>query len=489
MTGGWRRRVTRTLAFAMAVATVGWGGVAVAGKWRIVPSFSFEEAVDDNVRAAPRGQEEADIVSRGSSGLSIRGQGGGVSLNLDYSLNRLNYLDNTDLNEFRQSLAAQGSAELIRDRLVIEGQGSIAQQFVNPQAAVTGSQINGNSNLTTVQTYNLTPVYRQHFGRWADLEARVRLTQTFGGSGGGQSLADSTAEAGTVTVNAGRAFTNLTWGLTLAQDRTSDSGGGSTVDSYRGTLDLQYRFSPSYAVIGTLGTETINDNSLNNPPSGLFWTAGLQLDPGPRTSLRVTYGNRFDTNDLQFDLTYRVGAKTTLTASYTETIQRSSQQLANQLSDLTVDPNGNLIVASTGLPFVPGDPNFGVSNNAFRERNFTMSLAGSRGRSSFTAQTFVQNRKTDATGGDETVIGGSASLSRALTRKASASVNLSFTNTDFGTADGRKDNLFTASLSYSYLLVGGLSASLSYTFSNRASTVDVNELRENVATLRVTKSF
>jgi len=464
---------------------------ALAGNWTLSPQVSVEEAFNDNVRSSAPGTQEGDFISRVSPGVSLRGTGGRVSLNGDYNPERLIYLDNSDLNEFRQNLLAGGNVELVQGRLFLDAQASVSQQIINPRGAVTGSTLNANSNRSTVQTYNLTPTLRQHFGSWADTEVKARLSRTFGGGNdgsGGQGISNTTITGGTVTVSSGRRLTRAKVDLTLDTTITSQSGVGNTTKSYSATSDLEYRFSSQYALTGTIGLERIKDNSINNQTRGLFWTAGFLIDPSPRTSLKIDYGDRFETKNFGFDLNYDITPRTRLQASFSETVTRSQNQLSNNLATLGVDDAGNLVNLNTGLPFVAGSQTFGVSNNSFHQKRYSLSLVGSRGRNNFSVDAFNENRETDATGGDEKSIGGNVSWSRTLSRFADISLNLGYTNTDFSGIDDRTDDLFTASTAYTYKVSDTLQASFTYSFSDRTSS-STDDLRENVVTFRVSKIF
>src|SRR3546814_11681243 len=72
----------------------------------------------------------------------------------------------------------------------------------------------------------------------------------------------------------------------------------------------------------------------------------------PDLNLEATYGRRQDDENLDASLYYRLGPKTTLTASYREALETSQQRAISNLGNLIIDPDtGELIDEDTSQPF------------------------------------------------------------------------------------------------------------------------------------------
>src|SRR3546814_16857837 len=68
--------------------------------------------------------------------------------------------------------------------------------------------------------------------------------------------------------------------------------------------------------------------------------------------MQATYGRRQNDDSLDASLFYRIGPKTSLTASYTEALETSQQRAISNLGNLIIDPDtGELVDEETGLPF------------------------------------------------------------------------------------------------------------------------------------------
>src|SRR3546814_12693908 len=73
--------------------------------------------------------------------------------------------------------------------------------------------------------------------------------------------------------------------------------------------------------------------------------------------LEASYGRRQDDENLDASLYYRLGPKTTLTASYREALETSQQRAISNLGNLIIDPDtGELIDEDTSQPFDEDDP-------------------------------------------------------------------------------------------------------------------------------------
>lgn len=475
----------------LAVVALGgvWGGVwggARAAEWTIEPSLGVEQAYNDNVTLASRGNEVSDFVTRISPGIVIKGTGPHLLLDIDYGPDQVIFLDNGSGDEFRNKLIATGRLEVIDKLLFLDVQASIDQHLVDNRDVVTSTDLNIDVNRTTVQTYNASPSLKYRFGSWVDAETRLKIGRIISGDG---QFSDVTIDRETVSFTSGTRFTALRWGLLADREFTSRSGTASNFKRLTVSGDVSYTFNSKFALLGTLGAERVKDPTLNDEPRGLFWEAGVQLNPGPRTSLRMTYGDRFETTDFGFVLSHRLNDRVRLAAGLSETVETTARLLSDDLAFIVIDALGNRIDSRTGLPFVAGDESFSLFDQSFRRKRLFVAVSGSRGRNTFDAQAFRESREIDAVGRTEVVIGTSGAWSRALSRRADLKFSLSFRNTDFDTADEREDNRLNISTAYSYRFFENLTGGVSYSLSYRDSSIDLNDLIENVLAVNARKAF
>jgi len=221
----------------------------------------------------------------------------------------------------------------------------------------------------------------------------------------------------------------------------------------------------------------------------MTWSAGLSLRPGSKTSIRGTYGRRNQTDTIEMSGSYNFSSRTQFQMSYTETIQTSQRLISENLGQVTTGPGGILIDPSTGLPFVQNSDQFGLQDNAFRQKNLRGTLNGTRGRTSFNVTGNRESRLTEATRVEQIVYGVTGSLTRQLTDRMTGTASASYTNTDFGTPDGRIDDRYQYSLGTQYQLNRTLSSNLALSRIRRDSTVDAGESLEHTVVVTLRQSF
>jgi len=459
---------------------------AGAADWTTGAAVEVSQSSTDNVRLAPDGQEEGDTITGITPSFNVRGVSSRMNLALNYSLTRLEYWRNPELSEFRHRARGSLNTELVEDFFFFDSQLSVSETFITSQGAISGNEFNDNANRGTVATWNASPYLRYRLGSFADSEIRYRYSTTLVDSNAAN---DEDTHLGAFRLDSGRDFTVLSWGFNAEHAITASQ---NQADIKRTTvgLDLRYAVNTQLSLLGTAGYEDINDASLADQPSGLFWNVGFDSRPGPRTALRATYGQRYESQDLNVRASYNYSSAAFLVLTYAHTLETSGQRRSDLLRFIEVDENGNLIDIRTGLPVDPDDDllTFNNSSNLVDRLNFT--FAGSRGRNNYSLNAFAIQRSesTDITTNENTY-GVSGNFSRQLRRLVSGNVFMSFRTTDFDTADGRTDDTYIARTGLSYTLAPDLTGSLQYTFTRRDSNIAANDLMENALTVRFRKTF
>lgn len=480
------------IAAAVVMSMAGWAisiGPAVAGEWTFTPGVSVSEEYSDNANLANDEDPErnSDLITTISPGISIAGTGGRVNLNLDYSLNQVIFKNGTGNDQLRNNLAATGRIELWDRVFFLEGQASIARQVVDNAAADTDTAAGENSdNRTTTKNFNITPVFLHHFGTWMETESRtsyeVALVEA-------NEVSNTRTLSSSFVANSGRRFQRLQWAVSLNQDKTIRDGGSPSSKTLNGNVNLTYVWSRMLSLFSDVGYERIDDDTLTNKPRGIIWDVGFLLNPGPRTSLRFSVGDRFDTTTYSFEGSHQLSSRTSITASFNQSIEITTNQTNDDLSFVIVGPNGGLIDSRTRLPFDPSTSEFGLQDDAVRTKTFRLNFNGSRRRNSFNGGVNWRSQKTDATGVEEIVYGANLNFSRTLTPRTTASVNASYEVTDFGNISNREDYQVSAGFQVSYQINENTNANFNFSHTERGSTDETVEFRENAVTVNLSRSF
>lgn len=460
----------------------------LAAEWRITPGVSIEQAFSDNANLAVDDQDRnSDFLTTISPSVSISGRGARGTVDLAYSHSQILSMTGASGNRDQNDLAATGRAELWKQIVFVDAQASISRQILDAAAPATESVAGQAVNRTATRTFNVSPFFRHHFGTWAETESRISYNQVATQS---DAVGDTSTLQERFVINSGRRFTQVLWSAAANNSKTDSGDVRPTRRSRTLDGDVTYILNRQISLIGGLGWEKIDDPTLSVQPKGLTWRAGFAARPGPRSSMRLTYGDREGTRSAEFEGNYRVSERTAITASYSETIRTSQQQIAEDLGFLAVDPvSGQIIDFRTGLPFQPGSANFGLTDNSFRQKRFSLQLRGSRQRNSFLGQVSWESRQTEATGADETVYAARLQFDRQLSNRATGGLRVSLTHTDRGTENEIEQREITLSTLYSYQLLRTARLSLAYNLTVRNVNNASGGFYENAVTAGLRKSF
>ena len=465
---------------------------ASAEVWRVTPRLTVEESYNSNIDLAPKGQEKSDFVTTVSPGASVRGSGRRLQLNFDYDPEQVFFLKNSDENELRQQFRGLTSAELLEQLLFFEASGSVNQQFTNNTGAIGGTTATTSNNLSTVQTYTLGPVVRNHLGTFADTEARYTFSAV---TVDGDDVSDTTTNALSFLMRSGRDFSTIGWTFTANASEAERSGGVGTFDGTKterqlAKLDTQYALNSSLSLLAGAGYEKIEDPTLNEQPDGEIWDLGFQYRPNSVSSGRFTAGQRFDGANYNLDVDYRPSPSTRFRAGFLQQINTSQELAVQNLSSLGVSQSGVLIDQATGRPFLPGDPQFGITNAAFRQDRFTAGFETSSLRNRYNFDIFDEKRDFDSQVNNNTHSRGiSLGFNRSMTPLLSFNAGGSYSRTDFENLGDRQDDFYSATTGLAYRLSDTAQARLNYRYTDRQSSTPNNDIIENVVTLTLSKEF
>jgi len=340
--------------------------------WTVTPSLGITQSYNDNIFFTPRNKTD-DFITNVNTGLAVAVDTARLQGGLNYSFGY-----NFHANETRQDGATANGAgrfllTLLPDTFFISASGNATTQpfgsTFSPQAqtdATTG-------NLLRTYSFQVSPYAVQRFGgtatgfagyvfQYVDQSATGRpppgnaatieelLQQRT------QSFATSfSSHQGYVGARTGEDFGRLAMQGTLSG--TWFDGGGLYDGAYRnlGLLETRYAILPTIAVLVELGYERQKFNTI--PPTdidGIVWAVGARLTPNPDSLIIIKYGRRDGFSSWQVNGNYAVGVRTTIFATYQETLTTSALNAADLLSTTTLDPLGNPVDAQTGAPVLPG---------------------------------------------------------------------------------------------------------------------------------------
>ena len=486
-----RLHITGLCIAAVAALVPGIGAIA---ETQLTPTISVSETYSDNVDQNPSGAETSAFISEVSPGLNLRWKASRITAAADAAATFQHQTAGEDKGvQVLPELGGFGTAELSRDLFFVDASASVSQQLFNTR------QSNTSANRDTVQNYSVSPYLVNRFGGFATGELRYTFKQvlTSGGNaqgpgiGSASNLSDARTHSVSTSLNSGDDFARFHWSLSGSASESFVTG-DANVTRRDAALNLEYPVVRWLSVLGGAGYQKLDDGDPADKVDGPTWNAGVLLQPGPRTDLRATYGERDGGTSLDATFTYRISPRTTVTASYNERLETGQERVLQDLSFIATDPNtGALIDSRTGLPFNPNTSKTGLQDNTTRTKRLTVSLHGTRGRNSFQAQGVVEKSREEGSNpsnGNEDAYSLSASFDRRLTPDLSLSVSASYSRDEFS-LNNRTDNDFGAGGSFSYAVFSNVDAFASYSFEKQISTDSTEEFLENRVSIGVRMSF
>ncbi len=481
------RQDKQTTAYSLCLCWLGLalmfaGGSAFAGEWRIVPRVSVNESYTDNVNLAASGLEDDDFITEVTPSISLRGQGGRLSANFDYSLQQLFYSNDSDRNSLSHQLQANANAELVKQILFLDVDASARQENTSNSGRLSDSNISVTGNRNEVYTWRISPVARHHFGNYANGEAKVTVDQVLNSGGG-----NSTSTGSDLLIDSGSRFSRLPWSLSYSQQRVdNESGTISSFERFNGTL--RYVFNRKYSAFVNAGVENNKFSTSQDDSDGFSWDAGATWTPSSRTRLEAGYGERFFGNNYSFSLSHQ-SRRAAWTASYSEDITTTRQsQLDRQLIPLLDAFGAPILDPGTGLLVqVPVD-SATITEEVLVAKQFQGGVTLRGRRTDASINVFNTQRDFQLSGGNETVFGGSASVSRQLSQRTTVSLSGGWQQSELA-GGTREDQLWNAGVSMTRQFARDLSAQADYRRVQQESDLAANEYEENRFSLNLNLSF
>lgn len=474
-----------------AITAAGFGGELHAQEWRITPRIEVEQAWNDNIFLARKGQTESDFITAISPGIVVRGNTRRLRLNVDYDPQQLFFWHNSDQNEFRQRLRGFGQAELLERLLFLDASGTIDQQFARTRDVIGTTTLTASPDLVDIRAFQAGPTLVNRFGSFARSQFRYRygLLET-----DAEDIADETLGLWSLVVDSGEDFTVLSWRTTAASvnvDRAEDSlspFAGTSFDQDFVKFDGRYTIRPIFAFLAGVGYEEIRDPTLIDEPTGVIWDVGGELRLSRNSFARLTYGERFGDTNWNAEARYRAGAFTTLRLQYTQTIETSASILLRELNLIGLAPSGALVETETGRPIPLLDPFFDLADAAFRRDRFLAGITISGRRDRYALDVFDEQRDFDVSESDSERLGVILSWTRQLTPRLDLNIGASYAHVKFESAPPRSDDYYSGLAGLGLRLSPTAELLVSYRRGQRNSDV-ADDVAENVVIAGLRKIF
>jgi len=475
----------RVFPLAVVVGVLALAGPVAAGNLTITPSIELRETFSDNIDLAPDGQDQSALTTEIVPGITLRSESARVTAALNaFPIIRHQTAGSDEGVSIAGDLAALGTVEAIEDLFFIDAQASISQQVLNNKSS--GST----ADEDTIGVIRVSPYLRSRFGGFAEGEARYALSQVWiGGQNdlGPFAVSDSTEHGVKLSLDSGTDFSRLKWEV-IARASYDDRSDDDDVERWETGLVTEYAINRSISVLAGAGYQFFDDGNPANDVDDPAWQIGFHWRPGPRTDLRVTYGQFDGDESANMKFSYKISSRTSITAGYSEVLENSQERLVRNVSFIDLDPESDQFIdPQTGLPFDVNQSPFDIDNQTSRVKAFHLGLNGARGRNTFSLNGTVQNETTEPGGLEEDVIGLMGRFARRITPHLTLDLFAGYEQTEFD--DGQEDDEYSVNTGLSYRLYENLQAGVRYGFRLQNSNVDASEYTENRVTVSLRMTF
>ena len=419
-----------------------------AGQWTITPRLSVGETYSDNINLDDD-DKEGDLITEVTPGINIVGEGGRISGELDYQIQNLFFLSNTDASGISQQMDARATAEVTRNFFFVDATSRFGQSIVDAQGTISRNNINDAGNQTDFYAYGISPYIRPHFGGYADGEFRYSLDHVRYDD----DVSNSLANRFDASLVSGRKFGPLAWSANYEYDDINRSK-ADDVRYENADADARYFINRKFSLVAQAGYANNDFDSSEEIENGSYWAVGgllqpsryyslealtgrnldtvtVSLYPGRRTSLQVTYRDRkVGLNDGQawFGRFRHRTRQTNWSADYTEdtTTQQQEQLGEGGFTFLGVDPDtgetnsnpqpGDLVT------LVPSGPVSSLTNEVIERKRGSATLGVKTGKTGLRFTVFKQQRRYLTSLREEDTHGFSASVNRRVAPRTNAIV-------------------------------------------------------------------
>lgn len=455
-----------------------------AGEWRVTYGAIASETFSDNIDQDPDGEREAGFITRAGPSISITGSSARVTAAFNGNLAGVHQAGGDDEGfSLDPRVAGTSTTEVSPDLVFFDLSAAARRQLLDSREATSASGAS-TANRDFVATMTASPYLVHRLGDLADVEWRYSFSPVIVDAA---NRSDVYSHEGRLTVDSGRDFSFLgwTWTNSVGEEVRTESGDITTANT---DLEARYALWQGFALIGGLGYEYRDgDEDEDDNFEGVTWRGGFAWNPHPDLSLEATYGRRQNDESLDASLYYRLGAKTTLRASYAEALETSQQRAISSLGRLIIDPEtGELIDEETGQPFDEDDP-FTFEDETTRTRTLRLSADHRSGRDSFRLSSLAGTNEGGIEGDEEFYQAG-ISWSRTLSSVLAVTAGATYRRSDFQDED-RTDDTYSLSAGLTYQLSSDARAFAAYNFQNRDSTDDDESFFENAVTVGIAIAF
>ncbi len=454
----------------------------VAGDWKISPHILMKGTYTDNANLSSS-DKNGQFYTQVTPGVAIKREGAGrMQLNADYSLSYTGNRPGSRGRTIAHSLTSKMQAELYKNIIFIDANAGARLGSVTTGGQRSGAIVGDTSNPIQTYTYNLSPYFKHHFGRYADILTRYTFNQVINS---GKSGLDSYSNQVLISINSGSYYPRFPWGISYQQSKTGYDNAIRDSEKTSFNSNISYILNRKWRINFNGGKVDYNIQSSRSSTDRVTWSAGVAWTPNLRTNMDFSYGQKMFGSSFEFNFSHRL-RRSIWTLNYNKSLTSSrSQQLAqsSNVSGLSGNQSANNY-----------QPGYSYSDYATLTDEFYVIETLNTGftlktrRSNLSIDAHFTRRGYEVSGNNGRDIGINTSWGRQLTPKTDAKVVVSWQKNRVN-ENVAEQTRWRLSLGLSRRLTEYTSANLGYMHSRLNSTGSTGEYEENQISLSLASKW
>jgi uncharacterized protein (PEP-CTERM system associated) len=457
------------------------GAAAPAPFLSIVPSIGATEQFVTGSGYGNNGSSGHEFVTSINPALLINGATPRSNFTLDYNPSIQFYSNQPQSNGVNQSLDAVIDATLLPKSLTVEARAYATDQATSGGLAPGGTSIYNNNNTTLTQSYSITPSFNDEF-RLGTLNLLYSAQYTRQSGASAYLPGASTPYFQTSNVFAQTEAGSLTtipfferFDDTPSFSATEDVGTGvlSGAHQYFASDTLRYALTPQIVLSASGGYEDLSYSGI--PPTRIrdaTWSIGTTIRFPDGGVLEARYQHMYGFNAPYLRLEYPLTARTTLAASYAETLSTQQQGIGLGVASSTVNSVGLPVGGISRQPVLLTNQTLSVQSGLTNNKQLSAALTTQFTRDivSVSFQAYQDTLVATAPGLDgfsQKSASVSLSESHELSERATVLFYLNYGRTSSPALGTSTTSTYGASIALTYRVSPTLYANAQYSLTNQ----------------------
>ena len=385
-------------------------------------------------------------------------------------------------DSIQQSLNGSLDIALVPGSVSLALRGYVTAQATSGGVNPGGTLLLGPNDRTTTQSYSIEPSYHHYFDGLGTFDAAYVLGVTRQ-NGSNAFLPNSSvpyfnngnyvSQTETASFLSVPIFLRFDDEPSVSFSEYKGTGVLNDAHQYFVSDSLRYAVIRNYLLTGSVGYEDVQYQGI--PPTRIqdpTWSVGVDITPAENASLVARYQHLYGFNAPYIIASFPLTQRTSLAASYTDTLATPQQQIGANVAGSSVNALGVPVGTTSGLPVVLTNQTLALQSSLQRDTVFSVSTNTVYSRDSI-GFSIIRDQQTlvsvspGNSGFSQSSISGTINYTHQLTSLSNISTYFNFSRIHSPVVSNSNNSTYAASISYTRQLTPSLFWNAQYIVSNQ----------------------